>query len=117
MSGLRSDAFEIPHRRSAPEPFVLGAELCDAAGMLTLSDEAASLIRTLTRNAEADGSCGLRITVDGRHDSLSMALAAGASPGDSVVLNDETLVFLSPAASLRLSGSTLRAGRSAFFVT
>jgi hypothetical protein len=92
-----------------------------AVPLLTLSNDAAGLIRSLAVKARASTGSGLRISVDERHDSLSMALAPKATRGDAVVLNDDTLVFLSPAASRRLSGRTLRAStppdRSAFFVT
>jgi len=53
--------------------------------MLTVTDEAASLIRALGREVNAAAGSGLRITIDAHHDSLSMALAPGASPGDAVV--------------------------------
>lgn len=89
--------------------------------MLTLSDDAAGLIRALASNAQAATGSGLRISVDGRHDSLSMALAPNAVTGDVLVLNGDTLLFLSPAASRRLSDRTLRASmppeRSSFFLT
>ena len=88
--------------------------------MLTLSDEAAGLIRTLTRDSEAAAGTGLRITLDGRYNSLSMALASEAGPHDAVVLNQDTQVFLSPEATQRLIGRTLTASgspeRSSFFV-
>lgn len=89
--------------------------------MLTLSDDAAGLIRSLASKARAATGSGLRISIDGRHDSLSMELAPKAARDDLVVLNRETLVFLSPAASRRLAGRTLRAStapeRSAFYLT
>ena len=89
--------------------------------MLTLSDDAAGLIRALARKAGASKGSGLRISVDVRHDSLHMALAPQAAAGDAVVLNQDTMVFLSPAASRRLSGHTLRASkrpdRASFFLT
>ena len=89
--------------------------------MLTLSDDAAGLIRALTRKTGASKGSGLRISVDVRHDSLHMALAPQAAAGDAVVLNQDTMVFLSPAASRRLSGHTLRASkrpdRASFFLT
>jgi len=51
--------------------------------MLTITDEAASLIRALGREVNAAAGSGLRITIDAYHDSLSMALAPGAAPGDT----------------------------------
>jgi len=81
--------------------------------MLTVTDEAASLIRGLGREVNAAAGSGLRITIDAEHDSLSMALAPGAAPGDAVVHVGETQVFLSPAAAERLATRTLQAGRSA----
>jgi Fe-S cluster assembly iron-binding protein IscA len=89
--------------------------------MLTLSDDAAGLIRSLALQARASTGSGLRISVDERHDSLSMELASEAVRGDVVVLNRGSLLFLSPAASSRLSDRTLSAStapeRPAFFVT
>jgi hypothetical protein len=88
--------------------------------MFTIAEEAASLIRALRREANAAAGSGLRITIDAHHDSLSMALAPGAAPGDTVVHVGETQVFLSPAAADRLATCTLQAsrsaGRSSFFL-
>ena len=89
--------------------------------MLVLSDEAATLIRALAGASKATAGSGLRISVDGRYDSLSMALAPLAGADDVVVKNRDTPVFLTPAASARLFGRTLRAAssreRSSFFLT
>jgi Fe-S cluster assembly iron-binding protein IscA len=86
-----------------------------------LSDDAAGLIRSLASKARAVTGSGLRISVDRRHDSLSMELVPTATYGDVVVLNGGASLFVSPAASRRLSGRTLRAStppeRSAFFLT
>jgi Fe-S cluster assembly iron-binding protein IscA len=81
--------------------------------MLTITDEAAGLISALGREVNAAAGSGLRITIDAHHDSLSMALAPGAAPGDTVVHTGETQVFLSPAAADRVSTYTLHAKRSA----
>ena len=80
--------------------------------MLTITEEASSLISALGREANAAAGSGLRITIDAHHDSLSMALAPDAAPGDSVVHMGETRVFLSPAAADRLATLTLHASRS-----
>jgi Fe-S cluster assembly iron-binding protein IscA len=81
--------------------------------MLTVTEEAAGLIRTLGREVNAAAGSGLRITIDAHHDSLSMALAPDAAPGDSVLHVGETQVFLSPAAADRVATCTLHASRSA----
>lgn len=89
--------------------------------ILAVSDDAAQLIRTLARKAGAPTRPALRITVDRRHDSLSMNLASAPTEGDVIVSNHDTAVFVSAAASRRLAGRTLQAStrpeRSAFFLT
>ena len=88
--------------------------------MLTVTDEAATLIRTLSEKAGPPSRPALRIVIDSVHDSLSMSLAAGAAPGDTEVASGDTRVFLSSAASQRLATRTLRADttdtRSSFFL-
>ena len=81
--------------------------------MLAITDEAANLIRALCCQVNAAAGSGLRLSIDAQHDSLSMALAPGAAPGDTVVHTSDTHVFLSPAAADRLTMSTLQASRSA----
>ena len=89
--------------------------------MLAITDEAASLIHSLTREVDGASGSGLRFTIDAHHGSLSMALAPGASPGDAVVHFGETRVFVSPTAADRLATRTLQASRgadrSSFFLT
>lgn len=88
--------------------------------MLTVTKDAATLIRELSRKAGAPSPSGLRIVIDPVHDSLSMSLASCAAPGDTVVASGDTRVFLSSAASQRLATRTLRADttatRSSFFL-
>lgn len=76
---------------------------------LTLSGPAAGVIRGLLHTANSAPGSGLRITIDRRFDSLTMALAGAPSPGDTVIDDHEALVFVSTAASARLSGQTLQA--------
>lgn len=75
--------------------------------LLRLSGEAATLIRGLQRTARSTAGSGLRITVDRRFGSLSMALASAPAPGDTIIGKDAVLVFLSAEASARLRGKTL----------
>ena len=81
--------------------------------MLTITDEAASLIRALCCQVNAAAGSGLRLSIDAQHDSLSMALAPAAAPRDAVVHAGGALVFLSPAAADRLITRTLKASRNA----
>lgn len=88
--------------------------------MLTISNDAATLIRALCQKAAQPSQSGLRIVIDPAHDSLSMSLATRPSAGDTVVASGETRVFLSSAASQRLATRTLRADitgkRTSFFL-
>ena len=88
--------------------------------MLSLTEDAATLICTLTDSTNCSVRRGLRIIVDPVHQSLSMSLADGPSRTDSVVTKDGARVFLSPSAAHRLQSRTLRAeisqNRSSFFL-
>jgi Fe-S cluster assembly iron-binding protein IscA len=88
--------------------------------MLTISEDAATLIRRLTDVAAATDEAGLRIVVDSTHDSLSMDVVVAAEPLDVVVTSEGAKVFLSSSAAKRVTHGTLRAeitaGRSAFFL-
>jgi len=80
--------------------------------MLTVTEDAATLICTLIRDAQRSERSGLRIVVHPNHHSLAMSLASGPSPADDIVETDEARVFLSPSASQRLDERTLRAALS-----
>jgi hypothetical protein len=88
--------------------------------MLTVTKDAATLIRALAEKAGAPSQSGLRIVVDPLHNSLSMSLAACAAPGDEVAVSGDTPVYMSSAASQRLTMRTLHADtsetRSSFFL-
>jgi Fe-S cluster assembly iron-binding protein IscA len=89
--------------------------------MLTVSEDAATLIQTLTGEAEdVAGQAGLRIVVDSAYDSLSMDVVTAAEPLDVVVVTRGTNVFLSESAARRLTNGTLGANtaesRPAFFL-
>lgn len=85
-----------------------------------ISDEAARLVRTLTHDADLPEDAGVRIVVDPRHNSLSMALAAKPDPADVVIAAHGARVFLTASASQRLQRRTLNAehtdSRTRFFV-
>jgi Fe-S cluster assembly iron-binding protein IscA len=88
--------------------------------MLRITDEAATLVRTVTGRADRSPQAGLRIIVDPVNHSLSMGIAATPAPADAVVRRGAARVFMSPSAADRLDGRTLRAElseeRSLFFL-
>lgn len=88
--------------------------------MITVSDEAATLIRTLVEAATLPDTAGLRLGTDDKMHSLDMHLEANPRPGDEVLEHDGVALFVSPLASARLNEQTLDAqveGRPAFFLT
>jgi iron-sulfur cluster assembly protein len=88
--------------------------------MLTITEEAATLISTLTQDAELRQHAGLRLVVNPTFQSLSMDLAETPGAGDTVVAGYGARVFLSASAAYRLGDGTLRAEiteqRSSFFL-
>jgi Fe-S cluster assembly iron-binding protein IscA len=77
--------------------------------VLTLSDSAATEIRTLVAQPEVPTDGGVRIasSPDG---ALTLALAGAPSDGDAVVENAGARVFLEPQAGELLADQQLEAG-------
>ena len=88
---------------------------------LTLSPEAAALVRVLVQSADLPEGSGVRIIVDAQHRSLSMGLARRPEPQDDVISSDGARVFLSQPATGRLESRTLEAEvtdlRSVFYLS
>ena len=88
--------------------------------MLSISNDAARLVRTLAQDADLPDAGGMRIVIDPEHRSLSMGLARNPEPRDEVINVNGANVFLSPPASRRLERGTLKAAitehRSQFFL-
>lgn len=88
--------------------------------MLRITEDAQTLISTLTTKTATANQSGLRIIIDPVHGGLSMSLAHMPGPTDSVVISGPARVFLSPSASRRLTKRTLHAdissNRSRFFL-
>jgi Fe-S cluster assembly iron-binding protein IscA len=89
--------------------------------MLTITEEAATLIRSLARHSSIPAAGGLRIVVNPATHSLSMGLAAEPERADAVIRRDGALLFVSARAAARLSNQTLcadiAATRPTFFLT
>jgi Fe-S cluster assembly iron-binding protein IscA len=88
--------------------------------VLTISHDAARLVRALTQDADLPDGAGMRIVIDQNHRSLSMGLARHPEPDDTIVTSNGVRVFLSESASKRLDRRDLRAEltekRSRFFL-
>jgi len=78
--------------------------------MLTLTENAATIIRRLAVRVGNPGTCGLRIgTQAGSPDNFSVELVAVPEPGDAVIEVDGARVFLDAQASPRFSGQEMDA--------
>lgn len=88
--------------------------------MITLTDEAASLIADLVSDSDQPDSAGLRLGADPILGSLAMSLSPEPQVDDVVVGHNGALLFLASTVADRLAGQTLQAqveDRPAFFLT
>jgi iron-sulfur cluster assembly protein len=77
--------------------------------MLTLTDNAAAVIRDLTAHEHEASSGGLRIATDHAAGTLTFSLADSPALGDQVVDRDGARVFLDPPAAQILDTKALDA--------
>jgi iron-sulfur cluster assembly protein len=77
--------------------------------LLTVSQNAATEIRTLTVAPDVPEGVGIRITSDPAAGGLTLSLAAAPAEDDTVVDADGARVFLDPAANAMLEDKTLDA--------
>jgi iron-sulfur cluster assembly protein len=77
--------------------------------LLTLTDEAVSVVRRLTSEPESPPSTGVRISSDPQTGGLGLSLVTEPAPGDAVVENAGAQVYLDPDANQRLTDQTLDA--------
>jgi iron-sulfur cluster assembly protein len=77
--------------------------------ILTLTEQAASMIRELLDHADLPDSAGLRIAQRDDHTALAMTLADEPSPDDLVIAERDVAVFLGPMAARRVQAQTLDA--------
>jgi iron-sulfur cluster assembly protein len=77
--------------------------------MLTLTENAALVIRDLTSQQEVPNGAGLRIASDQSAGSLTLALAEQPVQGDQVVDEDGVRIFLDPDAAQLLDDKALDA--------
>jgi iron-sulfur cluster assembly protein len=76
--------------------------------MLTLTDNAATAVKTISSQIPAEGG-GLRIRDTGPDTGFELALAPSPEAGDAVVETDGARVFVDAAANDALDGRILDA--------
>ncbi len=78
--------------------------------MLTLTENASTVVKSITDQTTAEESAGLRITADGADASaLNVAPSEAALPGDKVVEEGGARLFLSEDAAQSLEDKILDA--------
>ena len=77
--------------------------------MLTLTENAATAIRTLVESAQAPADAGLRISDDPTGPALELAITGGPEAADQVVEGPGARVFLDDQAATVLADKTLDA--------
>jgi len=80
--------------------------------MLTLTENASTIINSLTNQPGAADGTGLRITSDSPEEGLAVTTAVEASPGDQVVEQEGATVYLDEAAADLLDDKILDANVS-----
>jgi Fe-S cluster assembly iron-binding protein IscA len=80
--------------------------------VLTVTEQAASMIRELLDHAELPEGAGLRIAQRDDHTALAMTLADQPDDSDLIVADRDISVFLGPMAARRVASQTLDATSS-----
>ena len=76
--------------------------------MLTLTENASTVVKTITEQTTENDSAGLRISHEG-NDALQVAPAEAPEGGDQVLEEDGARVFLEETAAQTLSDKVLDA--------
>jgi Fe-S cluster assembly iron-binding protein IscA len=77
--------------------------------VLHITESAAALINELVESSDLPEGAGLRIAQREDHAALAMHLTAEPGGEDTVVVEDESSVFLGPVAAARVHRQTLDA--------
>jgi iron-sulfur cluster assembly protein len=99
-----------PHARTSPCRFRNQPK--ELLTVLTLTDSAVQVIRTVTSQPELSPQTGLRIATQSQPDdagTLALAVAEGPQAGDEIVEEQGARVYLEPDAASILDEMTLDA--------
>jgi iron-sulfur cluster assembly protein len=77
--------------------------------MLTLTDNAATVVKDIADQASDAEECGLRIAANQSEAELTLALVSEPEPADQIVESAGARVFLEPGAALMLEDKVLDA--------
>ena len=78
--------------------------------MLTLTDQATSVVKTIADQTPDVEGVGLRISAEGAEAAqLDLSVVASPEPTDQVIESDGALVFLEPNAAILLDDKVLDA--------
>ena len=77
--------------------------------MLTLTENASTIVKNITQQPEAPDSAGLRISSDDATQTFEVTAAPDATPGDQVVEQDGATVYLDERAAELLDDKVLDA--------
>lgn len=78
--------------------------------MLTLTENASTIVRTITAQATEAEDAGLRIsTDDGPESAFGITAADGPEPGDAKVEQGGAIVYLDPPSAAQLDDKILDA--------
>lgn len=78
-------------------------------GMLTLTENASTIINSITTQPEAEPGTALRITAGSSEEGLVVSTATVAEPGDATVENEGAVVHLDAGAAELLDDKILDA--------
>jgi Fe-S cluster assembly iron-binding protein IscA len=79
------------------------------AHVLTLTDQAADVVRAMTQDPQAPEHAGVRLALGA--DAVELSLAGRPGPGDDVIIGNGVRLFVERATSWHLDGHVLD-GRS-----
>jgi Fe-S cluster assembly iron-binding protein IscA len=78
--------------------------------MLTLTDQATTVVKTIADQTPEVAGVGLRISAEGAEaQQLDLSVVASPEPADQVIETDGALVFLEPNAAVLLDDKVLDA--------
>lgn len=84
--------------------------------MLTVTENAAIVIRDLLAKADLPPSAGIRLAQREDHTALAITLTAEPGADDLVLETSGAPVFVGPVAAQRTAGPVLDASDTAFFL-